>query len=440
MTTAPATRTSSRGLVLGALVAAPVLGLLAGFAPMAALVGVMALVVVVALLLRIEWAALAVVGTAVFEDYLVPVDPRVMKGLALLLVGAWLLRRCLGRLHDGGRNPVLVCALAFVAVLLAATALHTNGQASIDVLLRYAGFLAVLAVLTDVMRAGLPPARVARVYVLSCAVASACGIAEYIMGEDRRVGGPIGDPNDLAFFLLAGLPLAFALRGSARRPWVYDLAAGVILLAVLGTLSRGALLGLAVVAVAALLMGLVRWKVALGFGALSVVALLVVLTAFPQLIETSLSQKEHVAGQNVSERLDLWQSAGRMTLENPVLGLGPGSFSQQHRDFADSLPLNINHTLDVAHNTYLEVSSETGLLGLVVFLAILVTAYLGAWSHWRRTRDPLGGAVCVALLGTAVAAAFVTEQYFLPLWLLAALGAALGATGATGVPAAPEQE
>nr|WP_227464348.1 O-antigen ligase family protein [Nocardioides lijunqiniae] len=247
------------------------------------------------------------------------------------------------------------------------------------------------------------------------------------MGEDRRVGGPIGDPNDLAFFLLAALPLAFALRGSARRAWVYDLAAGVILLAVLGTLSRGALVGIALIAVAAMLMGLIRWKVALGFAALTVVGLLVVLTAFPQMIDTSLSQKGHVADQNVSERLDLWQSAGRMTLENPVLGLGPGAFSQQHRDFADSLPININHTLDVAHNTYLEVSSETGVVGLLVFLSILVTAYAGARSHWRRTGDPLGAAVCVALLGTAVAAAFVTEQYFLPLWLLAALGAALGA-------------
>ncbi len=426
VSTASATR-SGRGIVVGAVAAAPVLGLLAGFAPVAALLGVIALVVVVALLLRVEWAALAVVGTAVFEDYLAPVDPRVMKALALLLVGSWMLRRCTGRLHDGGRSTVLACALAFVAVLLAATALHTNGQASIDVLLRYAGFLAVLAVLTDVMRAGLAPARVARVYVLSCTVASACGITEYIMGEDRRVGGPIGDPNDLAFFLLAALPLAFALRGSARRAWVYDLAAGVILLAVLGTLSRGALVGIALIAVAALLMGLIRWKVALGFAALTVVGLLVVLTAFPQMIDTSLSQKGHVADQNVSERLDLWQSAGRMTLENPVLGLGPGAFSQQHRDFADSLPININHTLDVAHNTYLEVSSETGVVGLLVFLSILVTAYAGARSHWRRTGDPLGAAVCVALLGTAVAAAFVTEQYFLPLWLLAALGAALGA-------------
>ena len=35
--------------------------------------------------------------------------------------------------------------------------------------------------------------------------------------------------------------------------------------------------------------------------------------------------------------------------------------------------------------------------------------------------DPVGAAVCAGLVGTAVAATFVTEQYYLPFWLLAAL-------------------
>jgi hypothetical protein len=33
--------------------------------------------------------------------------------------------------------------------------------------------------------------------------------------------------------------------------------------------------------------------------------------------------------------------------------------------------------------------------------------------------------VCTAFVGVLVAAAFLTEQYYLPIWLLAALGAAL---------------
>jgi putative inorganic carbon (HCO3(-)) transporter len=420
----PAT-THGRAVAAGFLLAAPALGLAVGLAPRVALVGLLLLTVVAVMLLRVDWAALVVVGTAVFEDYLRLVDPRAIKVLAALLVGAWLLRRCAGLRHraGSGAGPVLVCALAFVATLLAATVLHTNGSAGLDVLLRYAGFLAVLVVLADCMRGGLAPARVARVYVLSCTAAAVCGILTYVLGVDARVGGPVADPNDFAFFLLAALPLAFVLRGASRRPWAYDLSAGLLLLALLGTLSRGALVGVAVLVVAALAMGLVRLRVAVGFSVLLGVGILLVLAAFPQLVETSLSQKEHVAEQNVSERLELWQSASRMTLEHPVLGLGPGSFGLVHRDYADSLPVDVTNRLDVAHNTYLEISSETGLVGLAAFLAILVAACAGARASWRRSGELLGAGVYVGLLGTAAAAAFVTEQYYLPLWLLAALGA-----------------
>lgn len=414
-----------RAVVLLVVPASLVLGVLAGVAPKLALLALLGVAAVALLLLRVEWAALAVVGSAVFEDYLVLVDPRAIKVLAVLLLGAWLLRRCRGPLHRSGPSPVLRCAVVFVVVLLAATVWHPHGRVGLDILLRYAGFLAVLGVLVDVMRGGLAPARVARVYVLSCTAAAVCGIVTYFLGVDRRVGGPIEDPNDFAFFLLAALPLAFALRGSAKRPWLYDLAAGLVLLATLGTLSRGALVGIVLMLVAALLMGLVRFRVAAGFVALMAVGVLVVLAIYPDLVDTSLSQKDHVAARNVSERLHLWQAASRMTLENPVLGLGPGSFSLFHLDYVDTMPLDINHDLTVAHNTYLEISGETGFLGLASFLSVLVAAYAGARSRWRRTGDLLGAGVCVALLGTAAAAVFVTEQYFLPLWLLAALGAGL---------------
>jgi putative inorganic carbon (HCO3(-)) transporter len=411
-------------------IAAPILlaltfGFLSGYLPSVFAVVVLGGGVVAALLLHVEWAALLVVGTAVFEDYLVPLNPHLVKGLAVVLVGAWLIRRCRGRLHERARGGTFLAGLAFVIVLLLATVVHNNGMTGLAVLLRYAGFIAVMFVLADCLRGGLAPSRLARVYVAACTLAAVCGIASYFLGQDRRVGGPIGDPNDFAFFLVPAVPLALALRRSGRRAWPYDLAAATVLLGIVGTLSRGALVGVAAMTLFALLARMIRLRAALAVGAVLGIALVITANAFPELVDTSLHQKEYVAGQNVSERLDLWSAAGRMTIENPVLGLGPGSFSLYHRDYMDNLPDDINHPLDVAHNTYLEISSELGVLGLLSFLALLVTAYTGAWSRWRRDGDPVAAAVCAGLVGTAVAAAFVTEQYYLPLWLLSAFGAAL---------------
>lgn len=411
-------------LVVPLLLAAPV-GLAAGLEPAPTAAVAVGLAVVLGLLLELEWAALLVVGSAPFEDYLVRVDPHVIKGLAVLLVGAWLIRRSGGRLHDRSRSPVLLAALGFVVVLLAATVAHDNGAAGLAVLLRYAGFLAVLLVLADCLRGSLPPRRLARVYVASCAAASVCGVVGYFLGQDRRVGGPIGDPNDFAFFLLPALALALGLRGSGRRAWPYDLAAALCALAIVGTLSRGALVGVAAMTLLALVARMVRLRAALGILVVLGTALAFTAAAFPDLVDVSLHQKEYVAGQNVDERLQLWGAAARMTTEDPVLGLGPGAFALHHRDYMGTLPADVNHPLDVAHDTWLETSSELGLLGLVALVSILVLAYAGAWSRWRRDRDPLAAAVCAALVGTCAAATFVTEQYYLPLWLLAAFGAAL---------------
>ena len=414
-------------VLLGLLVGGLVLGLSAGLQPLPTLTLVVGGIVGLTLLLRLEWAALLLVGTAVFEDYLVVVDPRVVKLTAFVLIGAWLIERSAGSLRDRRRSATLIAALGLVIVLLLATVVNNNGTAGFAVLLRYAGFLAVLVVLTDTMRRGLPPERVARVYVASCAVAAVLGIVGYFLGQDRRVGGPIADPNDFAFFLLAAVPLAVGLRRLGRRTWPWDLALLLLVMAVAGTLSRGAILGLLVMIVVALLAGMIRLRAVVALGVLIGTALSLTAALFPQLVQVSLQQKEYIADQNVSQRFQLWEAAGRMTQENPLLGLGPGSFSLYSRDYMRTVPIDPLHNLDVAHNTYLEFSSELGLLGLASFLAVLGAAYAGAWSRWRRSRDPIAGAVSVALAGSAAASIFLTEQYFLPLWLLFALGAALAA-------------
>lgn len=430
---APPRRVAGRWTVVVPLLAAAACGVLAGFAPLPVLLGLLALAACAAVVLRLEWIALALVVMSVFEDYASRAEPSAVKGLAVLLVLAWVVRRCRGRLYDGPRSPVLAAALAFLVVLLLATALHNNGQTGLDVLLRYAGFLAVLYVLADLLRGGLRPERLAQVYVAACAVAAVCGLLTFAVGADRRVGGPIGDPNDFAFFLLPAVALGIAVRRTTNRRWPWDVATVLVLVAILGTLSRGALVGLAAMAVLAVAAGMVRLRGAAALTAGVAVATGLVAVTFPGMVAVSLQQKDFVANQNVSERLALWTAATEMTVEHPVLGMGPGAFALHHGDFLTSLPDDVNHPLDVAHNTWLELSSELGLLGLVAFVAMLAVAFAQSWSVWRGRRDPVAAAVCVGLVGTAAAATFVTEQYYLPMWLLCALAVGVATRSRTDV-------
>jgi len=366
-----------------------------------------------------------VVMVAPFEDYARVVHDDVVKGLALLLFLAWATRR-LARPDPGSlQHPVIRACLAFFVVLLAATALHDNAPLGLDVATRYVGFLGVAVVLIDLMRRGLPPARLARAFVAACTVAAVCGIVTYFVADDSRVSGPLEDPNDLAFFLLAALPFALALRAGARHRWVYDVASLALLLALAGTLSRGGAVGLLVLVLFVVGLRQVRPAAIVALVLVALAGLALAVAVVPDRVEDSLSNKSSIADQNVNDRLGLWLIAAEMTMRNPVLGLGPGGYQTNFEVYSEGTPVEVSRRIDVSHNMYLETSSELGLLGLVTFLGILGGGCACAIRRWKHDRDPMAAAAASALVGTGSAAFFLTEQYFLPVWLLAALGAGL---------------
>jgi O-antigen ligase len=86
----------------------------------------------------------------------------------------------------------------------------------------------------------------------------------------------------------------------------------------------------------------------------------------------------------------------------------------------------------VAHNIYLEVLAELGVVGLAIFVTILgfgvVSAVRAARAFGRcgdLRMELLARAVAVALLALLAADFFVSEQFSKQLWLLLALGPSL---------------
>lgn len=420
--------------VVAFVLARPLVG--SPFATLGVIVGA---AVAIVLLLRVRWAALLFVALEPFEDYVRDISSSAIKGMGALLIVSWLIHAALPDLgvkgprplprparRGGLGHPVALAGIAMIAVVLASTVLHSNGTAGAQVLTRYLSFLGALIVLVDLMYEDLPVRRVAAVFVGSCGVAGVVGLVNFLGGA-TRVGGPLGDPNDFAFFMVAALPLALVLRRSARRPILWDLAAVVIVVAMVGTLSRGALFAVLPMIVYAVVARIIPARVIGAILAALVVFFAVISVTDPGLIENSLSQKEFVASQNVDERLIRWRVSAEMTMDFPILGNGPGGFKTNYDHYIDPGSIDVLHPLDVAHETYLEVSAELGLIGEATFLAVLAYGFAGAR---RRSRLPgpqqaLAGGVCAGLIGAGVAAIFLTEQYYLPLWLLAAFGAAL---------------
>ncbi|MEV0977933.1 O-antigen ligase family protein [Streptomyces sp. NPDC049915] len=183
--------------------------------------------------------------------------------------------------------------------------------------------------------------------------------------------------------------------------------AGVLVLAlgIAYSLSRAAYLAGIVAIVLYAARRSLRGVLALGVGAACLVPLLP--AAIAARFDSILGGAPDA---NSAVRLDLWSSALRMFEAHPLFGVG-------YLNFADQLPAYYQATgdyeimflqfplLEFAHNTYLTVLSQTGLVGAVGIGAIVV---LGAQRAWRAIRcgDPAGEAALLAMVGAGVCSMF----------------------------------
>ncbi|MBU1998409.1 MAG: O-antigen ligase family protein [Candidatus Omnitrophica bacterium] len=89
-----------------------------------------------------------------------------------------------------------------------------------------------------------------------------------------------------------------------------------------------------------------------------------------------------------SNRIPLYQSALRIFRDYPVLGIGLGTFEKFIRypkyDLASNYPVSRELNLH-AHNTYLEVAAEMGIVGLFSFLSIFAVFF---WRAFKKIVSP----------------------------------------------------
>jgi O-antigen ligase len=252
-----------------------------------------------------------------------------------------------------------------------------------------------------------------------------------------RISGTIGDPNELAALLVAGVVFAGVLTAITRdRPPLRLAAGGAVVLFLMGifyTVSRGGLLALGVALIAACLLA-GRWRgralVVAGLG-LSIVVIYFASFA-------GLDARDRVTTvQGGTGRSDLWKIGWRMVEDQPIHGIGSGNFpiSSIHYlvqpgvierdDFIISTP-------KVTHNTYLQILAELGIVGLALFLTIIGFAISSAlkaarWfgRHGDTQMELVARGMIVALVGILTADFFISEMYGKQLWLMLGLGPAL---------------
>jgi O-antigen ligase len=451
-------RRDPRGLLggLGIAGAALLLGWLAGASPKLALGATLGVAFLVAVISDLALGLCLFTILAFFE-----VLPAVAGGFTfakiggLLLVVSWLAtlavrpgwRRDFLRVHPAATATML----AFLCWIAMSAAWAESPAVALGTLPRYAPNLALFLIVYTAVATRRHAVWVLTAFVFGATIAALYGIARppsatSLRGD--RIGGIVGDPNELASVLVAGLVLAVALMAVLRGRTFGRVAAGaaacVILLAIFLTLSRGGLLALGVVIVVGIFSA-GRWR---GMAiVLAVVAILGTVTYFAEFASPIARQRVTNAGSG-SGRTGLWTVARRMVDAHPVRGIGAGNFevSSVHyllRPGAIPADYLIVDRPQVTHNVYLQLLAETGVVGVSLFLGLIgfaVSCALKAARAFKRLGDRpmevIARAVLTAQAGVLTADFFISAQYNKQLWILLALGPALLALARAGPTAA----
>jgi putative inorganic carbon (HCO3(-)) transporter len=288
-------------------------------------------------------------------------------------------------------------------------------------------------------------------FVAGAAVAALYGILspqEELQG--RLGGGGFLDPNQLAAVLVAGAALSVGVvalfRGLPLVRFAALVTGAFAVTALCLTASRGGLIALSVALIAAIVVA-GRWRLQVTLGAVLLALLTYGYFAQFASYETQLRIASPTEGQARIEegRTTIWQVAERAFEANPAHGVGAGNFQHAARHYllepgtllrTDEI---IGEKPKVVHNTYLEIATELGLVGLLLFAVVVgfsLSAMVMASRIFRRLGDrPLEAAsICaaVALMGALAAIFFISEQYSKQLWLLIGLGPAVLAMARAG--------
>ncbi len=433
----PAPLTRIRHYIVGcALLGGP--AYLLARAPIGLAVAILAAVLAGTIVISSPAAGIVLVAAAIPFGRLIPMPlpgldlVDVLTGFALL---AWLLRGMANRRIVFQPPPLMWPLLAFVWICGLSLTQALSWREGVTEWMKWVEFAALYLVGAQILSRRSKWALIAALFLAGLAQA---GIGAYqflhqvgpkafvLSGGFMRAYGTFQQPNPYAGYLgyltpvATGLALAAGGRWWAnRRPSDLVIAAACAIVAaalgagILMSWSRGAWIAL-IASMATVVALLSRRTAALALGA---VLLLVLATAMlgvnwlpgsvvariSDLVGTSTSfdlAQTAITDANFSilERLAHWQAGIQMFADHPWLGIGIGNFGVAYAAYA--LP-HWYDPLGHAHNIFINILAETGVLGLGTFGLFWLSAGWCVWRHAIRG-DGYPRALALGILGTWV--------------------------------------
>ena len=248
--------------------------------------------------------------------------------------------------------------------------------------------------------------------------------------SDWGLAGPRGffhNPGELAIQMLVFAPIALfftiGIKSYLKRWQVYLLHLMPITaaLTVIGTNTRGGQIALAAQIVALILTTKHRIKMMIGIVAIGSIGY--------QLLPEQQKLRFETAGQDLTsvQRLLYWEHGWQMIKDHPFLGVGFFNFpSYYNRHHSEDLVLEMlmERGAEVPHNIFIQVGTDTGFTGLIVFVGLMISSVILTIKIQKKAEkiedvflSNLPKGMNIALLGYVIAGQFVTVAYYPFFWM-----------------------
>ena len=359
--------------------------------------------------------AVPLVFTSAIQEYSTP-KIVVAEIMAIVLAIFWLLSMVLDGEVMIVDSPLYYTFLGLLAASFISLFLAFNIFQGLDVLFRQACFFLLAVLVFHNVQTPEQMERLVGTMVLTGGIVAVIGLLQhngiYSFGAPWNLPiSTIGNVNFTAQYYNVVFPLAVAMLFVVRRLWAQvGVGAACFLmschLVVLG--SRGGWLGASVALVLLVGIALLR-HFQIGRRLVDAVIIFVVVVGLGWPVLTGMVGSIRIgADRNVNhlvneywgsmtrrvenairleddsslQRVSLWEDTVRLIFDRPLLGVGIGNYEYSIPRFMSRESLEVKKRREAAvgqelmaysaHNEYLEVWAETGLLGVVAFLILLL--------------------------------------------------------------------
>lgn len=337
----------------------------------------------------------------------------VERSMALVLLGLWAARQYFKNEIELGANPLLLPSLLFLALVVIQLLAGITGY-------RYATLVEALNLIPIggvILIAGDTFTRRRKLHdFVDVMAVFGFGVAFFALVQDlsnadkiywlapvhelsAALYGPYANHNHYAGLMEMLVPLcgtaAFLERGAKRGLLLF--ATVIMAVSIVFSRSRGGILGLciALIFVCAILFKVSRnHRAALAIMAIAtVIVVLVLLLANDKILQRLTETQDNY-------RLAIYRDCFRMWLHKPILGFGFGAFPTVYPEYRSFFTnLRVNH----AHNDYLELLVETGVIGVGLTAWFLFGVFRGGFRKIFDRNDHDGSVLAVGVVTAIVA-------------------------------------